>query len=83
MTNMTTVPPQAPITIQRQYPLSVLAVSVTVGGDVVSFNRTSASIIIAPIESPISDLCRKMILSNVLLGKTETFVKDIPCGCCT
>ena len=83
MTNMTTAPPQAPIAIQPQYPLSVGVVSVSVGGDVVSFNRTSVSIIITPIEASISDLCSKMILSNVLLGKTETFVKDIPCGCCT
>ena len=83
MTNMTTAPTQAPITIQPQFPLYGRAVGVPIGGDVVTLNRTSASRIIAPIEAPSSDLCSKMIVSNVLLGKTETLAKNIASGCCT
>ena len=85
MTNMTTAPTQEPITIQPKFPLFPLwrVVGVPVGGDVVTLNRTSASRIVPPIEAPSSDLCCEMIVSNVLLGKTETFVKDIPWGCCT
>ena len=78
MTNMTTAPINAPITIQ---PMSV--VCGLMGGDVFGLYRTSAPRMIAPIEAPSSVLCNEMIVSNVLLGKTETFFKNIPSGCCT
>ena len=78
MTNMTTAPVNAPITIQ---PMSV--VCGLMGGDVFGLYRTSAPRMIAPIEAPSSDLCSEMIVSNVLLGKTGTFPKDTSGGCCT
>ena len=80
MTNMTTAPTHTPITIQ---PVSERLACGLVGGNAVGLYRTSASIMIAPIEAPSSDLCRKMIVSNVLLGKTETFAKNNASGCCT
>ena len=78
MTNMTTAAAHAPITIK---PMSMVCGLVV--GDVVGLYRTSAPRMIAPIEAPSSNLCSKMIVSNVLLGKAGTFAKDISSGCCT
>ena len=78
MTNMTTAPINAPITIQ---PMSV--VCGLMGSDVVGLYRTSAPRMTTPIAAPSSDLRSDMIVSNVLLGKTGTFAKDISSGCCT
>lgn len=81
--NITTAPRHAAISIQPEYPLSVSSVCGLVDGDVDGLYRTSAPRMIAPIEAPSSDLCSKMIVSNVLLGKTETLAKNNASGCCT